>query len=112
MDFPEPGAEFHCAVSRESLYLPAVPKVVFTSNLFRHVPVSEMEVAGHTVGEALREAFARYPALRSYVVDDQGAVRKHVAVFVDGEFVGDRTGLSDRVGEASEVFIMQALSGG
>ena len=62
--------------------------------------------------EALEEVFAANPRARGYVLDDQGALRKHMQVFVDGEMVRDRTGLSDPVGEASEVYVMQALSGG
>ena len=50
--------------------------------------------------------------LRGYVLDDQGHLRRHVQVFVDAAMVADRAGLSDPVGDASEVFVMQALSGG
>lgn len=45
-------------------------------------------------------------------MDDQGALRRHMAVFVDGRQIKDRRGLSDAVGETSEVYVMQALSGG
>ena len=34
--------------------------------------------------------FAAQPALRGYVLDDQGALRRHVAVYVNGEPVRDR----------------------
>jgi hypothetical protein len=46
------------------------------------------------------------------VLDDQAALRKHVAVFVDGAMIRDRTRLSDAVGAASTVHVFQALSGG
>ena len=50
--------------------------------------------------------------MRSYVVDDQGAVRKHVTVFLDSSPIKDRDRLSDAVRPDSDLFIMQALSGG
>ncbi|TWU00285.1 hypothetical protein Pla108_12340 [Botrimarina colliarenosi] len=50
--------------------------------------------------------------LKSYVLDEQGRLRRHVAVFVDGRLITDRLGLSDAVTPTSEVFVMQALSGG
>ncbi len=89
-----------------------MPSVEFTSNLLRHLPTPRAEVLGATVRGALEAVFAEQPALRGYVLDDQGALRVHVAVFVDGRGVIDRDGLTDALGERSEVFVMQALSGG
>jgi molybdopterin synthase sulfur carrier subunit len=50
--------------------------------------------------------------LRSYVLDDQDRVRRHVAIYVNGDRIADRDRLSDPVGESDEVFVFQALSGG
>lgn len=71
-----------------------------------------MAVGGGTVAEAMGEVFAKYPRLRGYILDDQGAVRKHVAVFLNGESVADRERLSDVLPEDGDVFVAQALSGG
>ena len=60
----------------------------------------------------LGAVFAQNPRLRGYVLDDQGALRRHMMVFVDGQQIRDREALSDAVGPASEVYVMQALSGG
>ena len=49
---------------------------------------------------------------RSYVLDDQGELRFHMVIFVNGEQVRDRTGLTDAVPPGGEVYVMQALSGG
>lgn len=89
-----------------------MPHVVFTPNLRRHVDCSVVEVAGATVRAALEAVFAVQPRLRGYVLDDQGRLRQHVVVFVDGRQVRDRVGLNDPVGACSEVAVMQALSGG
>lgn len=89
-----------------------MPRVVFTSNLQRHVSCPETEVAAGTVRTALAQVFAAQPQARGYVLDEQGHLRKHVVVFVDGLRVRDRELLSDPVREASEVYVMQALTGG
>jgi molybdopterin converting factor small subunit len=89
-----------------------MPRVVFTSNLQRHVHCPETQVAAGTVHSALAQVFAAQPQARGYVLDEQGHLRKHVAVFVDGQRVRDREGLSDPVHDSSEVYVMQALTGG
>lgn len=77
--------------------------------LARHLTVPACEVAGETVAEVLEGLFASHDRLRGYVLDDQGGLRRHVVVFVDGEAVRD---LARAVRPTSEVVIMQALSGG
>lgn len=89
-----------------------MPRVVFTSNLQRHVNCPETQVAPGTVRTALEQVFAAQPRARGYVLDEQGHLRKHVTVFVDGQRVRDREGLSDPVQNSSEVYVMQALTGG
>jgi molybdopterin synthase sulfur carrier subunit len=89
-----------------------VARLVFTANLQRHVASPTIEVTAATVREGLEVVFAATPVLRSYLLDDQGRLRKHMSIFVDGEQVRDRAGLSDRLGADSEVYVMQALSGG
>lgn len=90
----------------------SMPHVVFTPALQRHVTCPPAEVEGRTVREALDRVFGENPRARGYVLDEQGALRKHMAVFIDGEAVHDRTGLSDGVGADSQIYVMQALSGG
>jgi sulfur-carrier protein len=85
---------------------------VFTPNLRRHVECPTETVAGATVRAVLDAVFTQNPRLRGYVLDDRGALRRHMSVFVDGVQISDRDGLSDPVRPASEVYVMQALSGG
>ena len=87
-------------------------RVAFTANLRRHLDVPTLEVPGGTVHEALSAVFAQNPALRGYVLDDQGEVRRHVSIFVGGEQIRDRAGQSDVIPDGAEIYIMQALSGG
>lgn len=91
---------------------PDMPRVVFTSNLQRHLPCPDRDVGGSTVAQALGEIFADAPLLREYVLDEQGHVRRHVAIYVDGTRIADRSTLSDPVAPASEICVLQALSGG
>jgi hypothetical protein len=89
-----------------------MPRVAFTRNLQRHVACPPCTVAGATVRESLDAALALYPLARGYVLDEHGALRHHMAIFVDGEPVADRRTLSDPVPAMAEIFVMQALSGG
>jgi molybdopterin converting factor small subunit len=86
--------------------------VRFTSALARFVTAPPAEVAGATVGEALAAVFEMRPALRGYVLDDQGALRRHVAVYVGGEAVRDRVRLSDPIRPNDDIYVFQALTGG
>ncbi len=87
-------------------------RVTFTTNLRRHVDCPTVEAAGQTVREVLDIVFASNDRLRSYVLDDQAALRKHMTILVDGQRLRDLNGLSDEVNPASEIYVLQALSGG
>ncbi|MCG8601755.1 MAG: MoaD/ThiS family protein [Verrucomicrobiales bacterium] len=89
-----------------------MPGIAFSPNILSHVDVSTNHVEADSVRDALEEVFARHPKLRSYLFDDDGSVRKHIAVIVNGEPVKDRNELSDPVSDIDEIFLMQALSGG
>lgn len=89
-----------------------MPRIAFTSNLRRHVECPPAEVQGTTVAECLASYFAAQPQVRTYVLDDQSRVRRHVAVFVGGEQIRDPGTQSDPVAPNAEITVMQALSGG
>jgi sulfur-carrier protein len=86
--------------------------VSFTPNIQRHVSCPTSKVEGETVRQVLDAVFEGNPRARRYVLDDQGAVRSHMVVFVDGRQVLDRQHLSDAVRPNAEVYVAQALSGG
>jgi molybdopterin converting factor small subunit len=87
-------------------------RVSFTANLRRHLAVPPANVAGRTVRDALDQVFAANPPLRSYVLDDQGRLRRHVNIFVNGALIADRSAQSDPIGVDDEIYVLQALSGG
>jgi molybdopterin synthase sulfur carrier subunit len=86
-----------------------VPRIAFTSALERHVLCPPERVDGATLRTALEAYFALHPPVRGYVLDDQGTLRQHVVVFVDGI---QARGLGDAVSREGEIWVMQALSGG
>ncbi len=87
-------------------------RVAFAKAFRRHVDCPDATVAGATVGDVFEAYFDEYPIVRGYVLDDAGAVRRHVAVFVNDDLVADRTALTDPVGDDDRVHVFQALSGG
>jgi hypothetical protein len=84
----------------------------FTRNLARQISCPEAELTASSIAQLFDQYFSRWPEVRGYVLDDQGALRKHIRVVVDGLNVRDRQHLSDALGEDSEVYVFQALSGG
>jgi molybdopterin converting factor small subunit len=87
-------------------------RVVFTQNLQRHVNCPPAQASGSTVRDVLDHVLSQNPRARGYVLDEHGKLRKHMTIYVNGEAIVDRIGLSDRVSDESEIYVMQALSGG
>lgn len=89
-----------------------MPTVEFAPALTRHVACPRQDVPAASLADVLDAAFAAAPALRPYVLDEQGAVRKHVAVFVNGEMIPSRTDLTRALQPQDRVHVIQALTGG
>ena len=87
-------------------------RVFFTQHLRQFVDREPVVVEGATLRAVLDAVFAAMPALRGYILDDQDRLRQHVCLFVDDERVDYEGSLDTPVGEDSEVYVMQALSGG
>ena len=89
-----------------------MPTVRFTRNIQRHIACPTSEAAGDTARAVLENYFRTNPQARSYVLDDQGRLRHHMVVFIDGDQVRDCDGLSDVVAPGAIIDVIQALSGG
>jgi sulfur-carrier protein len=74
----------------------------------------EVHVDGEaqSISQALSLLWARYPAVRDRVITEQGEVRPHINIFVDGESIRDCGGLGCPVQDGAEIFILPAVSGG
>ena len=87
--------------------------VNFTYALKRFYPdLDRFELEAPNVLSVLEEVNRRYPGILEYLLDDQGVLRKHVNIFVDGNLILDREKQTDVLSKDAEVYIMQALSGG
>lgn len=89
-----------------------MPQVFFTAHLLRHVVCPDRTVDASSVAQALEQVFEQHPEAKGYVLDEHGALRKHVLVFVDGRRVRDRQHLTDPLAADSRVHVLQALTGG
>lgn len=87
-------------------------RLFFTQQLARFTAVPQVETGADRLRAGLETAFEANPLLRGYVLDEQGHLRENVVVFIDGRRSTDRVRLDDVLAPDSNVYILQALSGG
>lgn len=93
----------------------AMPTVEMTQHLYRFFPQLENRsiiVPGGSVADVLSAINEIAPGFTDYVLDEHGALRRHVNLSINENLVIDRKTLSDRVPDDGTVYIFQALSGG
>ena len=69
---------------------------------------SEHAIEGDSVAELLAELERAHPAVKGWVLDERGSLRRHINVFVNGELVGQDA----HVGADDRIDVLPALSGG
>ena len=92
-----------------------MPSVEMTQHLYRFFPQLEnrtITVPAGSVAEILNAINEIAPGFTEYVLDEHGALRRHVNLSINDTLVIDRKTLSDRVQDDETVYIFQALSGG
>jgi sulfur-carrier protein len=77
----------------------------------RHLELA-LPAQGATVAGLLDELGRAHPGVRQRVQDEQGTLRPHVNVFVNGESIRYLDGLATPLAESDEVWILPAVSGG
>jgi len=95
--------------------LNGMPTVEMTQHLYRFFPQLEnrtITVPAGSVADILNAINEMAPGFTDYVLDEQGALRRHVNLCINETLVIDRKSLSDRVQDNATVYIFQALSGG
>jgi sulfur-carrier protein len=73
---------------------------------------AEVEICGGTLRAALDDLAERLPQLERRLRDEQGRLRPHVLMFVDGVSVRSGAPMDTPVGDGAEVFVAPAVSGG
>ena len=82
-------------------------------HLLRHIDVpGECVAAGTTIAEVMRDLERQFLGMTAYLIDEHGALRRHVNIFIGEQLVRDREQLSDPLDAEAQVYVMQALSGG
>ncbi|HXI50329.1 MAG TPA: ubiquitin-like small modifier protein 1 [Candidatus Saccharimonadales bacterium] len=71
-----------------------------------------VEVAATTVGEAINELQARYPGIKERLVDDSGAVRRFVNVYLNEEDIRFLQNQQTSLKDGDELSIIPAIAGG
>jgi len=69
---------------------------------------SEQRVEGTSVLAVLRELERRHPKVRGWILDEQGAIRRHVNVFVNGAMTKEAAPLSP----ADRMYVLPSITGG
>lgn len=98
-----------------AIWLNSMPTVAMTRHLYRFFPQLEnrtITVPAGSVAEVLNAVNELAPGFTDYVLDEHGALRRHVNLSINDSIVVDRKTLSDHVQENGTVYIFQALSGG
>lgn len=113
----KPGFVWVTTSRRSTRYdsVDAVPTVKVTQNLYRFFPVLKdrtITVPPGSVAEILQAMNEIAPGFTDYILDEQGALRRHVNLCINDYMVIDRNRLSDVVPDDGTLFIFQALSGG
>lgn len=92
-----------------------MPRVEMTQHLYRFFPQLKnrmITVPAGSVAEALLAINEIAPGFTDYVLDEHGALRRHVNISINDAIVIDKTKLSDRVPDDGTLYIFQSLSGG
>ena len=89
--------------------------VEMTDHLYRFFPALKnrvVTVPAGSVAEVLNSINRIAPGFSDYIIDERGALRKHVILSINDVVVVDKKRLSDSVAEGGTLYIFQALSGG
>jgi len=73
---------------------------------------SEVSAEGDTLAEVLENLDANHPGIRARVLDDQGAIRRFVNVYVGNDDVRFLEALDTKTPDGSQVSVIPAVAGG
>ena len=73
---------------------------------------SSVSVEGTTVSEVLQNIFNQYPEIRGHLLDENGAIRNFVNIYVNGIDVREQDNLGTPVSPGTDIRIIPAIAGG
>ena len=68
----------------------------------------ELELEGATVADVLKALEREHPGTRGWILDERGAIREHINVFVNREYGREETS----VAPGDRLHVLPAISGG
>jgi sulfur-carrier protein len=72
----------------------------------------EVEPAEPTVSGVFATLEGDHPALRRRLIDEQGALRRHVNVFLGNDNIRDLNGLGTPLSDGDELLVLPSVAGG
>lgn len=88
-------------------------QIEFSLQLAEHVGCpAKGELKVGVLQDGLAIWFEEYPKLKEYLLDSDGNLRRHLSLFLNGEMVISTEALDLVIDDKSELFVMQAISGG
>jgi molybdopterin converting factor small subunit len=73
---------------------------------------SEVSAEGATLAEVLDDLDANHPGIRARVLDDQGAIRRFVNVYVGNDDVRFLDALETKTPDGVQISVIPAVAGG
>jgi sulfur-carrier protein len=68
----------------------------------------ELQLEGATVADVLKALEREHPDVRGWILDEQGAIREHINVFVNREYGQEDTAVT----ASDRLHVIPAISGG
>ncbi len=73
---------------------------------------NKVEAKGATLDEVFADIERRHPGFRDRVLDDGGAIRTYVNVYIGDEDARASGGTKARVADGAEIMVIPAMAGG
>ena len=73
---------------------------------------SEVQASGSTIGALIEDLERSHPGIRERIVDETGALRRFVNVYLDDEDIRFLQGIDTELADSSKISIIPAVAGG
>ncbi|HJR37033.1 MAG TPA: MoaD/ThiS family protein [Nocardioidaceae bacterium] len=73
---------------------------------------SEVAASGDTLAQVIDDLDSSYPGIKGRILDDQGAIRRFVNVYVGNDDVRFLDSLETRTPEGAQISVIPAVAGG